>query len=81
MIRCRFKQPTDDPRPMNWPIKHPYWISGEGFDYCIIVAYADDEVEIKANWPEAFDLDSEEASEYVFTTRFPKPDWFQETGR
>lgn len=77
MIRCRFKQPTDDPRPVNWPIKHPYWISGEGWDYHIVIAYADDEAEILLNWPEAIDLDSEPAVRYNFTSRFPKPEWFE----
>ena len=81
MIRSRFKQPTEDPRPVNWPIKHPYWVSGEGDGYHIIVAYADDEAEILANWPEATDIDSEEATEYTFTSRFYKPRWFQEAAR
>lgn len=76
MIRCRFKQPTEDPRPVNWPVKHPYWISGQGDDYFILIAYADDEAEVLANWPEATDLDSTERAEYLFTDRFPKPDWF-----
>lgn len=80
MIRCRFKQPTEDPRPINWPIKHPYWVSGEGEGYHIIVAYADDEAEIRTNWPEAADLDSNAADAYTFTGRFPKPQWFEEGG-
>jgi len=74
--RCRFKTTAVDYRPVNWPIKHPYWCTGHGDDYSIIVAYADDEAEIKANWPEAFNLDSQEATEYRYTPRFPKPDWF-----
>lgn len=81
MIRCRFKQPMDDPRPITWPIMHPYWVSGEGIDeggeYHIIVAYADSEEEIVSLWPEATNLDSEEATEYCFTSRFPKPDWLE----
>lgn len=76
MIRCRFQQPTDDARPVVWPIKHPYWITGEGEDYFIIVAYADNEAEILRLWPEAINLDSEERAEYLFTSRFRKPDWF-----
>lgn len=76
MIRCRFRTTADDPRPANWPIKHPYWITGEGEGYSILVAYADDEAEILKNWPEAFDLDSEPATEYMFTGRFPKPERF-----
>lgn len=86
MIRCRFRANVNDFRPVNWPIKHPYWCTGYGggsivddelkLGYAIIVAYADDEAEILRNWPEATHLDSEERTEYTFTDRFPKPDWF-----
>lgn len=78
MLRARFKVFHEDYRPVNWPIKHPYWCTGSGDDYWIVVAYADDEDEILNNWPEASDIDSEEASEYVFNARFNKPDWFKE---
>ena len=80
MIRCRFKQPTEDLRPVVWPLRHPYWITGMGGDlpdeYSTIVAYADDEAEILRNWPEAYDLDSEECAHYTFTSRFACPKWF-----
>lgn len=78
MIRCRFKTNSEDYRPINWPLKHPYWCSGQGTNYFILIAYADDEAEIFKNWPEAFDLDSEDRTEYTFTDRFPKPDWLIE---
>lgn len=77
MIRARFKANLDDFRPVNWPIKHPYWFTGYGDDYAILVAYADDVEEIIRNWPEAFDIDADEVSEYVFSDRFQKPDWFR----
>jgi hypothetical protein len=83
VIRARFKTDADDYRPVNWPIKHPYWCTGHGLrhftdedGYSIIVAYADDEAEIMTNWPEAYEIDAQPADEYVFTSRFPKPDWF-----
>lgn len=76
MIRCRFRTSAPDPRPVNWPIKHPYWVSGEGDGYHILVAYAADEHEIRQNWPEAYDLESERCKNLVFTSRFPKPEWF-----
>lgn len=76
MIRARFHVNPDDPRPVCWPIKHPYWVSGEGDGYTIVVAYAEDEAEILRNWPDATDIDSDEADSYVFTSRFSKPDWF-----
>ena len=81
MLRIRFFTNADDPRPINWPIKHPYWITGEEAtgEYSIIVSYADDEDYIMENWPEASDLDIlEETDKYTFTSRFPIPDWFPE---
>lgn len=77
MIRCRFKTTHEDYRPAVWPIKHPYWCTGQGDGYWIIVAYADNEEEILTNWPEACDLDSEEAQEYIYTSRFQKPFWME----
>lgn len=80
MIRVRFKVHVDDYRPINWPIKHPYWCSAEGDDeigeFFILIAYADDEAEVLQNWPEAVEIDSEECDSYTFTDRFPKPEWF-----
>lgn len=80
MLRVRFHANSEDPRPINWPIKHPYWISGEAGDgsYAIVVAYADDLQYIYANWPEATDVDvMEEDATYSFSGRFPKPEWFE----
>lgn len=79
MIRARFKTIDDDYRPVNWPIKHPYWCTGyDSDDSPIIVAYADDEAEVLRNWPDAYAIDAEPADSYKFTSRFPKPDWFTE---
>jgi len=80
MIRCRFKVPDEDYRPIRWPVKHPYWCTGtDSKGRSVLVAYADDEDEIMRNWPDAQDLDThEENAEYVFTSRFPKPEWFKE---
>ena len=77
MIWARFKANYPDYRPVKWPVKHPYWCTGEGDGYSIVVAYADNEGEIMENWPEATDIDSEDAEEYLFTDRFPRPDWFK----
>jgi hypothetical protein len=77
MIRVRFHANADDYRPINWPVKHPYWCSGSGEGYSIVISYADDVDYIMKNWPEATNLDIEERSEYTFTDRFPKPDWFR----
>lgn len=84
MIRCRFQCNSKDPRPLTWPIKHPYWVTGYSGDaingelrYAIVVAYADDEAEIKRLWPDAKNLDSEPAEKYLFTSRFPRPEWLK----
>lgn len=78
MIRARFYVNLVDPRPVVWPIKHPYWVTGCSETHSIIVAYSDDEEEILRNWPDAENIEAEECEEYVFTGRFPKPKWFIE---
>ncbi len=78
MIRARFKANLDDYRPVNFPLKHPYWCTGYDDENSIIVAYADNEAEILKNWPEAKDIDYEERDKYTFTDRFPKPEWFKD---
>lgn len=79
LLRVRFKANDGDPRPINWPIKHPYWITGYGDNYSVIVAYADNKEYIFDNWPEAKDLEIKIVDGYVFTSRFPKPEWFDST--
>lgn len=78
MLRIRFQANPEDPRPINWPIKHPYWVTGYAGDnsYAIVVSYADDRQYILENWPDATELDVQEVDGYVFTDRFPKPAWF-----
>jgi hypothetical protein len=75
MLHARFKTSAEDYRPVKWPIDHPYWCSGHGDGYSILVAYVDSEEQLKELWPEAYDIDSEEVAKYVFTSRFPKPEW------
>lgn len=77
MIRARFHANPVDPRPVKWPIKHPYWVTGYGDDYSIIVAYADSEEQILGLWPEAAEIESTDPDGYQFTDRFPKPGWFK----
>lgn len=89
MLRVRFKikfvDCDEDYRPVIWPIKYPYWCSGEHnneFDdndeYFILVAYVDSEEELYKQWPEAYDLDIEEVEKIEFTGRFQKPKWYKE---
>lgn len=80
MIRARFYANIEDPRPVLWPIPHPYWITGYGDDYSIIVAYVDDQEQLLRQWPDARNIVIQEPScdSYKFTERFPLPDWFKE---
>ena len=42
MIRARFYTAEKDYRPIKWPIKYPYWCSGETAELsAILIAYAD----------------------------------------
>lgn len=82
MIRARFyikkSDCGNDYRPVKWPIKYPYWCSGESDDSFILVAYAEDEDNIKELWPEAYDINVlEKDTEVKFTSRFPKPGWYE----
>jgi len=76
MLRSRFKVNPEDPRPVVWPIKHPYWVTGYSEHHAIVVAYVDNEEELLRLWPDAVEIDSTEADDYTFTGRFPRPSWF-----
>jgi len=76
LLRVRFR--ANDSRPIHWPIKYPSWESGFNDDHCIVIAYADSQQYIFDNWPEASHLEIEAVDKIVFTSRFPKPDWFNE---
>lgn len=78
MIRACFRANGHDPRPVVWPLNHPYWITGYALrnEHASVVAYADDEAEILKNWPDATHIHVEEVDWYEFTDRFPCPSWF-----
>jgi len=76
LLRVRFKTKEQDYRPVNWPIEYPYWNTGDGEDFSVIVAYASSMEYIVENWPEAYDIDVEPVDGIVFTDRFRKPDWY-----
>lgn len=79
MIRARFYANGDDYRPVEWPIKYPYWCSGyTSKNESVIIAYADSIDDIKKLWPEAHEIEAEEVNEITFTSRFPKPSWYTE---
>ena len=78
LFRIRFHANEEDPRPIKFPVKHPYWISGYGEGFSIVISYADSIAYIFENWPEAEFLEVTEVEKYVFTDRFPRPEWFSE---
>ena len=76
MLRIRFEANEDDYRPVNWPVKYPYWCTGYGENYSIVITYCEDKGYVYQNWPESKNLDIEEVEKIKFTDRFPKPDWY-----
>ena len=66
-----------DYRPVMWPIKHPYWCTGENSTHFILIAYVGSMEELTELWPEAEVDVVKEVSRYEFTSRFPKPDWYK----
>lgn len=76
MVRVRFHTTADDPRPMFWPIPHPYWVTGQDTMGSFLVAYAESIEQVAQLWPEATNLEVADATAYTFTSRFPCPDWF-----
>jgi hypothetical protein len=78
--RIRFHASADDHRCVVWPPLGPYWRSGEGDGYSIIVAYLPAGTKnsvLKKYWPEASAIDRmQEGVQIEFTDRFAKPDWW-----
>ena len=72
MIRARFyikkKDCSNDYRPVKWPIKYPYWCTGESNDCFILVAYADSVEQITELWPEACFIEPAEVDKIEFTS-------------
>jgi len=78
-IRYRFHSSSvDDPRPVVWPPKGPYWVSGEGDGYAILIAYLPEGIDLAAYWPEASDIEADEHAQITYSSRFPKPVWWKE---
>lgn len=81
--RWRFKANLEDYRPVEWPPPGPYWCSGEGDTYAVIVAYfpaGSSSKDILHYWPEAVGLDRmQQGTSLVFSDRFAKPDWWKDT--
>lgn len=82
MLRARFyidfEDCDNDYRPVVWPIKYPYWCSGENDSSFVLVAFVENEDELYKQWPEAHDVESEEVDKVTFSSRFQRPEWYKE---
>lgn len=79
-IRYRFRtKSVDDYRPIVFNPKYPWWCSGFGEDHAVIIAYLPPDEDLRVYWDDAFDIDSTEEGEIVFSGRFPKPKYFIES--
>ena len=76
-VRVRFKANEEDYRPVKFPPPGPYWCTGYSEGHSVVVAYVKDIEQIEEFWPEAEDLDADEATEIEYTDRFPQPDWYK----
>lgn len=77
-IRYRFHANLDDSRPVIFPPPGPWWETGTGEDFAVVVAYLPPNANLLDYWPEASNIDPHEhTNKIVFTDRFPKPDWWE----
>jgi hypothetical protein len=58
-------------------IQMPWWATGYGLDFTIIVCYLPKGEDLFKYWDDAYDIDSEERSEITYTDRFQKPIWIE----
>jgi hypothetical protein len=79
--RVRFfdRSGVPDYRCVKWPPLGPYWCSGYGDGYAIIVAYIPSQeiMRITEFWPDAFDIEELEESDTIeFSSRFQCPEYW-----
>lgn len=80
LTRYRFKtRSVEDYRPLldMSKIQMPWWCSGHGLDYAIIVCYLPKGEDLFKYWDDAFDIYQEDKDEIVYTDRFAKPSWIR----
>ena len=73
--RYRFyTRSIDDYRPLIYNPEYPWWCSGEGEDYVVIVAYLPENEDLSKYWDDACEITFTEENKIIFTSRFPKPE-------
>lgn len=81
MIRYRFKTKSkEDCRPLvdMAPIGMPWWCTGYGDDYAVIVCYLPEMINLQHYWDDAYDITAQKCEKITYTSRFPKPAWLTE---
>jgi hypothetical protein len=77
--RYRFSTGSiDDPRPVIFNARYPWWHTGSGQGFDTIVAFLPKGEDLYEYWPDAFDINSTLEDKIWFNDRFPKPDYFVE---
>lgn len=66
----------DDYRPLVFDAHFPWWCSGNGEGYVVIVAFLPINEPLEKYWDDAFDINFTEHDEIQFTERFPQPKYF-----
>lgn len=73
---------VEDYRPLVFNPKYPWWCSGFGGDddtsYATIIAYLPKDEDLYKYWDDAFDVSCSVEDKIEFTSRFPKPSYFEE---
>ena len=72
----RFHANENDYRPVKFPPPGPYWCSGFGDGYSIVICYLPAEASLTEFWPEANHVDETEEEKIVYSDRFAKPEWW-----
>ena len=79
-LRVRFQANKDDPRPVTFPPPGPFWVTGYGDSYAIVVAYVRELEEVEKFWPETKGQEFsfiQPRDEITFTDRFAEPEWWR----
>lgn len=69
-----------DYRPLIFNPKYPWWCSGFGDKHAVIVAYLPEHEDLYEYWDDAYNVEYSEHDKIEFSSRFPKPKYFVETG-
>lgn len=72
---------VEDYRPFTFNPAYPWWCSATAGDgsYVVIVAYLPVDDPLERYWPDAFEVDYTEEETITFSSRFPRPTYYQES--